>query len=156
MISDGPRELVVLFERPSKSSFTPLYKQLRLVDQEELILHLQFTAARHALVDLGSCASDLVWRRAIHDLDAALYHDADDDDDKIDASHGIAKLQMRDVIRNWEYTMPNLDPSSRGFNVTPKFMRLVHILKSCQEYGDAFRCIVFGSSIFVLCCFAGI
>jgi len=155
MTSNGPRELVVLFERPSKSSFTPLYKQLRLVDKEELILHLHFTAARHALVDLGSCASDLVWRRAIHDLDAALYHDADDDDDKVDTNLGIAKLQMRDVIRTGNIPCPILTLRPR-FNVTPKFMRLVHILKSCQEYGDTFRCIIFGSSNLLYVCFADI
>lgn len=41
--------------------------------------------------------------------------------------------------------MPNLDFSSREFNVTPKFAKLVQILKACEPQGDVFRGIIFGA-----------
>jgi endoribonuclease Dicer len=48
------------------------------------------------------------------------------------------------TIKNWTFTMPNLDPTSRGFNVSPKIARLVQILQCFQKAGDSFRGIVFG------------
>ena len=56
----------------------------------------------------------------------------------------LAKLEVLNTIKHWDFSMPNLDASSRGFNVTPKFLKLAQILKSCQPYGEDFRGIVFG------------
>jgi endoribonuclease Dicer len=48
------------------------------------------------------------------------------------------------TIKNWTFTMPNLDPTSRGFNVSPKIAKLVQILQCFQKEGDSFRGIVLG------------
>ena len=150
-IPDRPHEAVVFFEQPSKHPYTLLYKQLRQMDKEGTSMYRHFSAARHALVEVGSCASDLVWRRALGDIDTAniLAHDEDEgaeDEDTLDSetSQARATAQIRSLLRNWTFAMPNLDPSSRGFNVSPKFLKLVNILRTCQPYGDTFRGIVFG------------
>jgi endoribonuclease Dicer len=57
------------------------------------------------------------------------------------------KAKIRDTIKDWAFAMPNLHSGSRGFNITPKFLKLIKILKSCQPHGDSFRGIVFGESI---------
>ncbi|KAI0069087.1 ribonuclease III [Artomyces pyxidatus] len=137
---EHPAEVVVLYERPAKLSFTPLYRQLRQVDKDEVYLRRHFSASRYALVDLGSCASDLLWRRALSDIESSVASIYDED---VETEESMTLLEARDIVRNWDFTMPNLDPSSRGFNVTPKFLKLVQILKACQPYGDSFRAIVF-------------
>ncbi|KAF8268238.1 hypothetical protein EI94DRAFT_1661195 [Lactarius quietus] len=136
-----PSEIVVHYEPPSKLTFTTLYKQLRGVDQEEQYSRHHFSAAHHVLLDMGPCASDLVWRRALCDLDASVSHAYNEDDEH--AKEYVALFETREIIKNWEYTMPNLDPSSRGLNVTPKFLKLVQILQSCRPHEDSFRGIVF-------------
>ena len=54
------------------------------------------------------------------------------------------KSNVRETVRNWSFAMPKLDHSARGFNVTPKFAKLLQILKSCRPQGDIFRGIIFG------------
>jgi endoribonuclease Dicer len=138
----GPSEVVVLYEAPSKLTFTPLYKHLRDVDKEEKYSRRHFSAALQVLLDMGSCASDLVWRRALSDLDVSVSHAYDEDEEH--AKEYVTLFETREIIKNWEYTMPNLDPSSRGLNVTPKFLKLVQILQSCRPHEDSFRGIIFG------------
>ena len=142
---NGPRrpsEVVVLYEPPSKLTFTPLYKHLREVDKEEKYSRRHFSAALQVLLDMGSCASDLVWRRALSDLDVSVSLAYNEDEEH--AKEYVALFETREIIKNWEYTMPNLDPSSRGLNVTPKFLKLVQVLQSCRPHEDSFRGIVFG------------
>jgi endoribonuclease Dicer len=91
---------------------------------------------------MGSCASDLVWRRALSDLDVSVSLAYNEDEEH--AKEYVALFETREIIKNWEYTMPNLDPSSRGLNVTPKFLKLVQVLQSCRPHEDSFRGIVFG------------
>lgn len=142
-----PSEIVVLYEPSPKVTFTTLYKQLREVDREEQYSRRHFSAALHVLLDMGPCASDLVWRRALCDLDASVSQAYNEDDEH--AKEYVALFETREIIKNWEYTMPNLDPSSRGLNVTPKFLKLVQILQSCRPHEDSFRGIVFGRRLFV-------
>lgn len=139
-----PTELVVFYERASQYTYTPLYKQLLQIDPDESLFPRLFSAARHNLAEVGPSASDLVWRRALPEIAALNPVVDDEEDDYVLSPEAEAALRIRDVIKNWVFAMPNLDPSSRGFNVLPKFLKLVHILRSCQAYGDAFRGIVFG------------
>ncbi|KAH9999338.1 hypothetical protein BJV77DRAFT_1058384 [Russula vinacea] len=142
--NDGPlypSEVVILYEPPSKLTFTPLYKHLREVDKGEKYSRRHFSAALQVLLDMGSCASDLVWRRALSDLDVSVSLAYNEDEEQ--AKEYVALFETREIIKNWEYTMPNLDPSSRGLNVTPKFLKLVQVLQSCRPHEDSFRGIVF-------------
>ena len=143
-----PSEVVVLYEPPSKLTFTTLYKHLRQVDKEEIYSRHHFSAALQVLLDMGSCASDLVWRRALSDLDVSVSVAYNEDEEH--AKEYVALFEIREIIKNWEYTMPNLDPSSRGLNVTPKFLKLVQVLQSCSPHEDSFRGIVFGEHIHLL------
>jgi endoribonuclease Dicer len=137
-----PSEVVVLYDPPSKLTFTPLYKHLRDVDKEEKYSRRHFSAALQVLLDMGSCASDLVWRRALSDLDVSVPLAYNEDEEH--AKEYVTLFETREIIKNWEYTMPNLDPSSRGLNVTSKFLKLVQVLQSCRPHEDAFRGVVFG------------
>ncbi|KAI9512169.1 ribonuclease III, partial [Russula earlei] len=144
LLHAGPRrptEVVILYEPPSKLTFTTLYKHLREVDKEEKYSRRHFSTALHVLVDMGSCASDLVWRRALSDLDVSVSLAYNEDEEH--AKEYVALFETREIIKNWEYTMPNLDSSSRGLNVTPKFVKLVQVLQSCRPHEDSFRGIVF-------------
>ncbi|KAI0303226.1 hypothetical protein BC826DRAFT_984082 [Russula brevipes] len=136
-----PSEVVVLYDPPSKLTFTALYKHLRDVDKEEKYSRRHFSAALQVLLDMGSCASDLVWRRALSDLDVSVPLAYNEDEEH--AKEYVTLFETREIIKNWEYTMPNLDPSSRGLNVTPKFLKLVQVLQSCRPHEDAFRGVVF-------------
>ncbi|KAI0035664.1 hypothetical protein K488DRAFT_42913 [Vararia minispora EC-137] len=143
--SDDPTELVVFFERLAQIPLTPLYRQLHQIDSQEIYLRRFFSAARHVLVEVGACASELVWRRAAADIEASIVEpDEDEEPDPAipQTKERLAKLEVLNAIKHWDFSMPNLDPSSRGFNVTPKFLKLAQVLKSCQPYGDTFRGLV--------------
>jgi endoribonuclease Dicer len=149
-LPDRPNEVVVMYDVPVRATETKLFKQLHRLDPSEDIFRHHFKASRHALAEVGACASDLVWRRALKEIEATVppwYEEDDDLQAQAGTSVSIADAKrIRDIVKNWDFTMPNLDSSSRGFNVTPKFLRLVQILKSCEPYGEGFRGIVFGVS----------
>ncbi|KAJ7179907.1 hypothetical protein C8R43DRAFT_1084028 [Mycena crocata] len=123
---------------------TELIRRLRSLDPSETAFKRHFTDARQVVADIGMCAADLVWRRALKEMgnDYSPYSEDDYEDGPID-SLDRTQAKIRDTVKNWAFTMPNLNPNSRGFNVTPKFLRLVQTLKSCEPYGENFRGIVF-------------
>lgn len=140
-----PTEAVVLYDSPFHTEETALYQKLHKLDQAETLLRRHFKAAKHALVSVGACASDLVWRRALKNIDAEArpwYEEQEDLNGSL--SEDQVKTRARNIIKNWPFTLPVLDASSKGFNLTPKFIRLLRLLRSCEDYGDGFRCIVFG------------
>ncbi|KIJ70179.1 hypothetical protein HYDPIDRAFT_78543 [Hydnomerulius pinastri MD-312] len=132
-----PAEDVIQYEPACAKSDTRLTQQVRQLDPGESICRGVFEDAHHALEELGSCASDLVWRRAMK-ATAILSGDEDDDDPTVRMTK-----EIQDVVKNWVFAMPNVNPSARGFNVTPKFARLVEVLKACEPYRDNFRGIIF-------------
>jgi endoribonuclease Dicer len=144
-LPDRPDEVVILYDNLQRSTETRLLKQLRSLDPSESLYRRYFLAARLAHDEVGPCASDLIWRYALKEMDGNLdwLADSDDDDDE-DLSEENIKLKMRNIVRNWPFTMPNLDASSKGFNVSHKFLRLVQILMTFKSYGDSFRGIIFG------------
>ncbi|KAG1892562.1 hypothetical protein F4604DRAFT_1875874 [Suillus subluteus] len=125
---------VILYDALLANAESKLMEALHEIDPEESSFTNTFRASRYALAEVGLCASDLVWRRAIREYAA----NRNDDDDPV---FEIAN-KIRDLVKNWVFAMPNLNLSSRGFNVTPKFVQLIHVLKSCGTYGDKFRGIV--------------
>jgi len=77
----------------------------------------------------------------------------DEDDEHNDPLMKTARIQERvkSTIKNWIFAMPNLDYTSRGYNVTPKLVKLIQILRACEPQGEAFRGIVFGKCLIILC-----
>jgi endoribonuclease Dicer len=147
-IPDRPSETVVLYNPPLRTAETRLFKVLIQLDPEQSIFPRQFSTSQHVLMEVGSCASDLVWRRALKEIDASVtpvYEEEDDGPDKFRILAAKARIKIRDTVKNWSFAMPNLHANAKGFNVTPKFLKLVQILKSCEPYGDGFRGIVFGA-----------
>lgn len=145
--TEAPQELVVFHERLDQLPLTPLYRKLHEADPQEQYLRRYFSASRHVLVEVGSCASELVWRRAANDIEASIVEldeDQEPDPEAPQTKERLAKLEVLNTIKHWDFSMPNLDASSRGFNVTPKFLKLAQIIKSCQPYREDFRGIVFG------------
>lgn len=149
-LPDRPDEVVILYDNLQRSSETRLLKQLHLLDPSESLFRRHFLAARLAHDEVGPCASDLVWRHALKEMDGNLnwFADSDDDDDESLSDESV-KLKIRNIVRNWPFTMPNLDASSKGFNVCHKFLRLVQVLITFKSYGDSFRGIIFGKIIVV-------
>lgn len=150
-VSAGPSEVVITYGSSPAISDTKLMAELKLLDPGEKILRRHFKASRRALSEVGFCAADLVWRRAQQAIERTLNgtpsHLGQNNHNKspMPGTH-TAEQQSKclQTIKNWNYTMPNLDASSQGFNVTPKLLKLVELLKACQPYGEAFRGIVFG------------
>ncbi|KDQ64866.1 hypothetical protein JAAARDRAFT_684703 [Jaapia argillacea MUCL 33604] len=139
--ADRPTELVIAYDGSHNVSETELTTKLHNWDPDEAIFRRQFTAARHALSDAGSCASDLVWRSAARDLDISGILEANGGLSDAETTT-LAKMKVHEIVKNWAFSLPCLDRTSQGFNVTPKFAKLVDILKSFQPLGDAFRGVV--------------
>ena len=68
----------------------------------------------------------------------------------------LVRQNVHRSVKNWTFTMPNLDASSRGFNVSPKVTKLVQILQCFQQAGDTFRGVVLGPSTIHLWCISDI
>jgi endoribonuclease Dicer len=148
-LPDRPSEAVVLYNPPPRIAETRLFKELLKIESAETVFSHYFRASRLVLLEAGSCASDLVWRRAIKEIEASITPVYEEDEDGPDQARILVartRIRVRDVVTNWAFAMPNLRANSKGFNVTPKFLKLVHILKSCEPYGDGFRGVVFGVS----------
>ncbi|KAH7887826.1 hypothetical protein F5I97DRAFT_1952052 [Phlebopus sp. FC_14] len=135
-----PTEIVIQYGTALVISETKLTGQVRQLDRHGLVHRGVFGAACHVLKELGPCASDFVWRRAIKQL-ASLSSLSDHEDDE--GSLLKETNEINELVSNWVFLMPNIDASSRGFNVTPKFAKLVEVLKACETYGDKFRGIIF-------------
>lgn len=151
-IQERPQELVLFYDPQTQSCDTPLLKGLRALDPQMSVFKSYFRNSRYALTNVGACGCELVWRRALKEIEALdkqqVYEEEDDADAKA-ASRAIGR-NVAKYIRNWMFAMPNLDPSSRGFNVAPKFLKLIETLKSCEGQGQFFRGIVFGRHNFRL------
>ncbi|PPQ92348.1 LOW QUALITY PROTEIN: hypothetical protein CVT25_008698 [Psilocybe cyanescens] len=144
-LPDRPNEIVILYDGSRKSTETRLLKQLHQLDPSESIFRRHYRNSRLAHEEVGPCASDLVWRRSLKDIEAELmsgYDDVDEDDNDIPLDDRM-KIQIYHIVKNWAFTMPNMDVSSRGFNVTHKFLRLVQLLNRFKTYGEGFRGIIF-------------
>ena len=149
-LPDRPSEVIALYGPALKPAESRLFKHLLQIDSAEAVFRPHFRAARHALVQVGSCASDLIWRRALKQIERTVSPAHGENEDSQGGPSMLPnriRSAVRDTLKNWIYAMPNLDPSSRGFNVTPKFAKLVQILKSCRIYGEEFSGIVFGKCI---------
>ncbi|KAK0454722.1 hypothetical protein EV421DRAFT_1758788 [Armillaria borealis] len=126
-------EIIVLYDRafPSNRRQKTILDEITSLDPSGRVFPQYLEASRRVLEELGPCASDLVWRRALRDIETSVstWDDHDDDDATPEM---VLNAPVRDIIKNWTFAMPNLDISSRGFNVSPKFLRLVQILKACE------------------------
>lgn len=82
-------------------------------------------------------------------------HLDNEDDDIIDQQDAASRKNLEvqkkvyNIIKNWIFALPNLDHTSRGYNVTPKLVKLVQILKTFEPHGESFRGIIFGN-LFIL------
>ncbi|KAG9317557.1 hypothetical protein JVU11DRAFT_1764 [Chiua virens] len=130
-----PLQVVVQYEPAHAQSQSKLTQNIHQLDPTWSTCYLLLRDAQYAVQELGSCAGDLVWRRALKDIE--IFSELDDDDP---SDKGIN--EVRNLIENWDFSMPNANPSSRGFNVTPKFARLVEVLRAYGPCGDDFRGIV--------------
>ena len=145
-------ELVMFYEPHLNRTETSLMRTLHLLDPSETVFRSHFYNAKLTLASLGHCASDLIWRRAFKEIDSTLPSMYDDDNGDDDNDNGDSqadrllktKINIRNSIKNWVFAMPNLDKSSRGFNVSSKLLKLIQILNACKPEGDIFRGIVFG------------
>ncbi|KAF5387826.1 hypothetical protein D9615_000336 [Tricholomella constricta] len=132
-------EAILLYDKATQPTVPTLLKELQLLISSHTCFEKHFRDSRDVLDELGPCASDLVWRRALKEFDTLRVSE----DNAEGNSLTDVQIGMRDLIKDWTFVMPNLDPSSRGFNVSHKFSTLVKILESCEPYGESFRGVVF-------------
>ncbi|KAF8076296.1 hypothetical protein FPV67DRAFT_1471163 [Lyophyllum atratum] len=131
-------EVVLLYDRTKQLAVSTLLNELLRLDPTGTVFRKHFGDSRHALNEVGPCASDLVWRRALKEIDAQLRAGSRIEGEPI----SVVQTRMRDLIKNYTFVMPNLDPSSQGFNVSHKFLMLIRTLESCEPYGESFHGIV--------------
>ncbi|KAF7331986.1 hypothetical protein MKEN_00078900 [Mycena kentingensis (nom. inval.)] len=118
------QELVVSYE-PQPTTQTDLFHQLDALNVSASPLNRYVPQALRICQQIGHCSADLLWRRALI------------------ASTEPIDPAIQSLIKNWPFKLPNLDPASRGFNVSHKFLRLVQILQSCQLDDEDFRGLIF-------------
>lgn len=102
-----------------------------------------------SLRDVGPCAADLVWRRYMISVEPEFQAGepvptGDEAADEIASENFRIKSKVRTLLKEWTFTMPNLNPSSKTFNVTPKFAKLIQILQCFEDQGDEFRGLILG------------
>ncbi|KAI0939123.1 hypothetical protein AcV5_000626 [Taiwanofungus camphoratus] len=130
---DYPMELVMLYDR-ADSVTTSLSNQLCQADTAGVIPSRLYKVAHDVFVELGSCGADMFWSHALHDIWKTPLTSGD-------ATANMAKSAIREVMRSWSFQRPCTDDSSTKHNVSPKFTKLVEVLKTCK-YGEDFRGLV--------------
>ncbi|KAF8138575.1 hypothetical protein EV363DRAFT_1394017 [Boletus edulis] len=130
-----PLQVVIQYNPTHPGSQSRLTQDIHQLDPSGTICKSLSRDAHYALQELGSCAGDLVWRRALRET-GMIPERHDSNPVKEEAS------EIRNLVENWDFSMPNTNPSSRGFNVTPKFSRLVQVLRAYEPCGDDFRGII--------------
>jgi endoribonuclease Dicer len=131
-----PREMVLPFPKTTTSGSLALLDRILTVDPTESLFQEHHKVSRLALIELGHCAAALVWRRAQKEISYLALKTED-----------IKAASINEIIRDWSFTMPNLDCDSRGFNVTHKFRQLVNVLEAFEPYKETFRGIIFGMAV---------
>ncbi|KAJ4481439.1 hypothetical protein C8J55DRAFT_560005 [Lentinula edodes] len=106
------QETIVSYDTPHSSPTTPLVRQLRSLNSSDPCVRRLLKDYQHTLPQLGTCAADLVWRRGSEQM-------------------RFLSSEVRQLLQGCEITSPNIDPTSSGFNLTPK------------DLGDGFRGVIF-------------
>lgn len=130
-------ERVAVYDPMPHAEETNLFKSLLGIDKDQRTYANLFRRATHVLQELGPCASDLVWRNILKDLE----NNAQNKQVKEDAE---IELKVNDLIVNWTFHMPNTNSVSRGFNVSPKLAKLIELLSAYRVTKDSFQGIVYG------------
>ncbi|KAJ8523549.1 hypothetical protein ONZ45_g63 [Pleurotus djamor] len=141
-----PNEYVLSYHPAQSGLDTQLMKDLKQLDPQEHIFGRYFRASRCVLTEVGPCAADLVWRRSLPELSRLPNQQLQSQADSERGPSGNTESNVAELIntvKNWPYTMPNLDPTSRGFNVTPKFIKLTHVIRASSTTGKDFRGLIF-------------
>lgn len=114
---------------------TALYLKLSAMDQQG---HLKrfFKWARKLSSELGPCAADLLWRQAFlgNVVGAPLTENFE---------------RYRQVVEEWQFDVPNVNPTSRRYNVVPRFTSLLDVLRSCGADKHGFCGLIYGLSSLV-------
>ncbi|KAJ4466505.1 hypothetical protein J3R30DRAFT_3689707 [Lentinula aciculospora] len=118
------RESVVFYDAPHSLPTTPLVRQLRSFSSSDSCVQRLLKYYQHALLQLGPCAADLVWGLESEQM-------------------GFLSSEVHQLLQSCDLMSPNIDINSPGLNVTPKVLKLVQVLKSCQDFGDDFRGVIF-------------
>ncbi|KAG6900911.1 hypothetical protein C0993_004348 [Termitomyces sp. T159_Od127] len=132
-------ELVLIYERTPLAVTSILLEELRSIDSTDAFVQKYSDDSRSVLDEVGTCASDLFWRRALRE-----FNESSSRETKVESDWLSIRKPISDCIRDWTFTLPNLDPASPNFNVTHKFLMLVKALRSCGPYGEVFRGVILG------------
>ncbi|KAG5644065.1 hypothetical protein DXG03_009155 [Asterophora parasitica] len=117
-------ETVLLYDKMTEPTKTTLFQELQPLISSQPCFEQLLGDSKHVLEDLGPCASDLVWRRALKESSALRT-----DHDPKEKSINVVQTRVRDLIKNWTFAMPNLDPSSQSFNeISPTLAAKVYNL----------------------------
>ncbi|KAG6890960.1 hypothetical protein C0995_000917 [Termitomyces sp. Mi166 len=134
-------EVVLFYEKAPLAVTSTLVEELQSlhpIGSTDGFVQKHFDDSRSVLVEVGTCASDLFWRRALKESNALSSCEIRVESERIPIPEPI-----QNCIRDWTFTLPNLDTASPKLNVTRKFVMLVNALRSCGPYGEAFRGIIF-------------
>ncbi|CAK5275583.1 unnamed protein product [Mycena citricolor] len=127
-------ELVLIYDSAAASEDAEeLHRRVAAISPASRVVTKYLKRSRRVASCIGPWPAELVWRHAIEDGSHFLR--------AAEQEMGLGALKdLTQLIRDWEFHEPDLVPSSQGFNVTPKFQRLVEILKASRS--EAFRGII--------------
>ena len=140
-------ERVAVYDPMPHAEETNLFKSLLEIDKDRRTYANHFRRATHVLQELGPCASDLVWRNILKDMENNAQNQQVKEDDEI-------QFKVNDRIVNWTFHMPNTNSVSRGFNVSPKLAKLIELLSAYRVTKDSFQGIVYGAFLVSHSCLA--
>lgn len=142
-----PADEVVAYDvHQCPNTLTNLSELLQQADPSHLCFRQRhYTTAGRIYTELGSCASQLYWRHALADANTVPGPTQATDGgvavlDEITKTNGA----INEIISRWTFEMPNTKPTSLKFNVSPKFAKLVEILKERSRDEKAFRAVILG------------
>ncbi|KAK7049611.1 Dicer-like protein 1 [Paramarasmius palmivorus] len=120
-----PTEIAVSYDHHDSCEKSTICSKISSIPISGKVVQRQLVLSRYALSEVGPWAADWVWKRA---LETGIL---------------VNEKGIHSLVRTSEFRTPHLDLCSDKFNLSPKVVKLIQILKSCEPYGDSFRGIVF-------------
>ncbi|EIW82390.1 ribonuclease III [Coniophora puteana RWD-64-598 SS2] len=130
----APSERLVAYEPTSLAGETKFFQHIKQLTTDVSPFRWYLENARCVLTELGPCACDLYLRRILKDV-------SETPPSENGSFYKITKESMF-LLRDWVFSMPSFENSTKKTNVTSKFTELVNVLKACDPYKGRFRCVI--------------
>lgn len=123
-------EVTVLYDAPSLEH-SELLTRVQSFDLSGQQVKREYALSNYALEGVGKWGAEWAWKQAAGRRQVL--------------EETQPREEIWDFVDGWTVGCPELDMTSKDFNISPKAVRLVQLLEACEMQGDGLIGVVFGT-----------